>query len=42
MIGALASLAVVTFALRCQWLWQPERQLLLHQAETVGLDAHPR
>jgi hypothetical protein len=32
MMAALASLAVVTIALRCLWLWQPERQLLLHQA----------
>lgn len=32
MAAALASLAVVTIALRCLWLWQPERQLLLHQA----------
>jgi hypothetical protein len=32
MTAALASLAVVTIALRCIWLWQPERQLLLHQA----------
>jgi hypothetical protein len=32
MTAALASLAVVTIALRCLWLWQPERQLLLHQA----------
>jgi hypothetical protein len=32
MTGALASLAVVTIILRCLWLWQPERQLLLHQA----------
>lgn len=32
MIAALASLAIVTIVLRCLWLWQPERQLLLHQA----------
>jgi len=32
MTAALASLVVVTIALRCLWLWQPERQLLLHQA----------
>jgi hypothetical protein len=32
MTAALASLAVVTIILRCLWLWQPERQLLLHQA----------
>lgn len=32
MTAAVASLAVVTIALRCLWLWQPERQLLLHQA----------
>ena len=32
MTAAVASLAVITFALRCLWLWQPERQLLLHQA----------
>ena len=32
MTAALASLAVVTIAWRCIWLWQPERQLLLHQA----------
>jgi len=32
MKAALASLVVITFALRCVWLWQPERQLLLHQA----------
>ena len=32
MTAALASLGVVTIVLRCLWLWQPERQLLLHQA----------
>jgi len=32
MAAALASLVVVTIALRCLWLWQPERQLLLHEA----------
>ena len=32
MIAAVASLALVTIAFRCFWLWQPERQLLLHQA----------
>jgi hypothetical protein len=32
MTAALASLVVVTILLRCLWLWQPERQLLLHQA----------
>jgi hypothetical protein len=32
MIAAVASLAVVTIILRCLWLWQPERQLMLHQA----------
>jgi len=32
MTAALASLVVVTIAFRCWWLWQPERQLLLHQA----------
>jgi hypothetical protein len=32
MTAAVASLAVVIIALRCLWLWQPERQLLLHQA----------
>ena len=32
MTAALASLAVVTIVLRCLFLWQPERQLLLHQA----------
>jgi hypothetical protein len=32
MTAAVASLVVVTIALRCLWLWQPERQLLLHQA----------
>ena len=32
MTAALASLVVITIALRCLWLWQPERQLLLHQA----------
>ena len=36
MSAALASLAVVTIALRCLWLWQPERQLLLHQAHLRG------
>jgi hypothetical protein len=32
MTAALASLVLATFAWRCFWLWQPERQLLLHQA----------
>ncbi len=32
MTAALASLVVATIAWRCFWLWQPERQLLLHQA----------
>lgn len=32
MTAALASLVVVAISLRCLWLWQPERQLLLHQA----------
>ena len=32
MIAALASLVLATIAWRCFWLWQPERQLLLHQA----------
>jgi hypothetical protein len=32
MTAAVASLLVVTILLRCLWLWQPERQLLLHQA----------
>ena len=32
MTAALASLAVVIILLRCLWLRQPERQLLLHQA----------
>ena len=32
MMAALASLVVAGIALRCFWLWQPERQLLLHQA----------
>ncbi len=32
MTAALASLLLVTIALRCLWLWQPDRQLLLHQA----------
>jgi hypothetical protein len=36
MTAALASLVVVTIALRCLWLWQPERQLLLHQAHLRG------
>ncbi len=36
MAAALASLVVVTIALRCLWLWQPERQLLLHQAHLRG------
>lgn len=31
MRAALASLAVVATLFRCLWLWQPERQLLLHQ-----------
>jgi hypothetical protein len=31
MTAALASLALITIVLRCLWLWQPERQLLLHQ-----------
>ena len=31
MTAALASLVVVTIALRCLWLWQPRCQLLLHQ-----------
>jgi hypothetical protein len=36
MTAALASLVVVTIMLRCLWLWQPERQLLLHQAHFRG------
>jgi hypothetical protein len=32
MTTAVASLAVVIILFRCLWLWQPERQLLLHQA----------
>jgi hypothetical protein len=32
MAAALASLALITIVLRLLWLWQPERQLLLHQA----------
>jgi hypothetical protein len=32
MTAALASLLLATIAWRCFWLWQPERQLLLHQA----------
>jgi hypothetical protein len=32
MTAAVASLVVITIAMRCVWLWQPERQLLLHQA----------
>jgi hypothetical protein len=31
-MAALASLVLATIAWRCFWLWQPERQLLLHQA----------
>jgi hypothetical protein len=36
MTAALASLVVVTIVLRCLWLWQPERQLLLHQGHFRG------
>jgi hypothetical protein len=32
MTAAVASLVVVTFTFRCLWLWQPPRQVLLHQA----------
>ena len=31
-MAALASLVVVAIVLRSLWLWQPKRQLLLHQA----------
>ncbi len=31
MTAALASLALIGIATRCLWLWQPERQLMLHQ-----------
>jgi len=36
MIAAVASLVLATIALRCFWLWQPERQLLLHQSSLRG------
>lgn len=33
---ALASLALVALALYCLWLWQPERQVLKHQAHFLA------
>src|SRR5439155_4629668 len=33
---ALASLAVVAAAIYCLWLWQPERQVLKHQAHFLA------
>jgi hypothetical protein len=36
MTAVLASLGVLTIALRCLWLWQPDRQVILHQARLRG------